>query len=68
MVKKTANAAAEEKKPEAYPLGAHGAMNKERHVCARRRAGEAAGSLVEDFFDPRTKLDVSFTILIRKRG
>ena len=25
--------------------GAHGAMNKERQVCARRRAGEAAGSL-----------------------
>ncbi len=22
---------------------AHGAMNKERHVCARRRVGEAAG-------------------------
>src|SRR5919112_3936585 len=24
-------------------LKAHGAMNKERHVCARRRDGEAAG-------------------------
>ena len=23
--------------------GAHGAMNTERHVCARRRVGEAAG-------------------------
>ncbi|HYR60350.1 MAG TPA: hypothetical protein VEM37_03235 [Nitrospiraceae bacterium] len=29
---------------------AHGAMNKEHHVCARRRAGEAAGpvGLVDD--------------------
>ncbi|SLM45022.1 conserved hypothetical protein [Nitrospira sp. ND1] len=25
------------------PSRAHGAMTKERHVCARRRAGEAAG-------------------------
>jgi len=25
------------------PLRAHGAMTKERHVCVRRRAGEAAG-------------------------
>ncbi|MEK7352698.1 MAG: hypothetical protein AAB177_17625, partial [Nitrospirota bacterium] len=24
--------------------GAHGATNKEHHVCARRRVGEAAGS------------------------
>ena len=26
------------------PSGAHGATNKEHHVCARRRVGEAAGS------------------------
>jgi len=25
------------------PSGAHGATNKEHHVCARRRVGEAAG-------------------------
>ena len=30
--------------PEAYPSGAHGATNKENHVCARRRVSEAAGS------------------------
>ena len=30
--------------PEAYPSGAHGATNKEHHVCARRRVSEAAGS------------------------
>ncbi len=32
--------------PDAYScsmLRAHGAMKKERHVCARRRVGEAAG-------------------------
>jgi hypothetical protein len=32
--------------PEAYSCRtsrAHGAMKKERHVCARRRVGEAAG-------------------------
>ena len=28
------------------PSGAHGAMNKEHQVCARRRVGEAAGSPV----------------------
>jgi len=28
------------------PSGAHGAMNKEHHVCARRRVSEAAGSLL----------------------
>ncbi len=33
-----------ERRPEAYPLGAHGATNKEHHVCARRRVCEAAGS------------------------
>ena len=26
------------------PSGAHGATNKEHHVCARRRVGETAGS------------------------
>jgi hypothetical protein len=26
------------------PSGAHGATNKEHHVCARRRVSEAAGS------------------------
>ena len=26
------------------PPGAHGATNKEHHVCVRRRVGEAAGS------------------------
>jgi hypothetical protein len=36
--------AAGELKPKAYPLGAHGATNKEHHVSARRRVGEAAGS------------------------
>ena len=26
------------------PSGAHGATNKEHHVCTRRRVGQAAGS------------------------
>ena len=32
---------------------AHGAMNKERHVCARRRVGEAAGP--DELSDRRQK-------------
>src|SRR6185295_8060829 len=31
-------------KPGGVPSGAHGATNKEHHVCARRRVSEAAGS------------------------
>ena len=38
LLKKTANEAA------GVPSGAHGVTNKEHHVCARRRVGEAAGS------------------------
>jgi hypothetical protein len=31
-------------KGRSVPSGAHGATNKEHHVCARRRVGETAGS------------------------
>ena len=49
---------------------AHGATNKEHHVCARRRVGEAAGSwprgvplrYVEGLNDARTKLADFFSL------
>ncbi len=47
------------------PSGAHGATNKEPHVCARRRVGEAAGVPVEDFVEPRTSLADFINSLLR---
>ena len=40
----SANKAAAEENTGGVPSGAHGATNKEHHICARRRVGEAAGS------------------------
>src|SRR6185295_20249812 len=42
--KRSANEAAGEARAGGIPSGAHGATNKEHHVCARRRVSEAAGS------------------------
>ena len=47
------------------PSGAHGATNKEHHVCTRRRVGEAGPWVpVEDFDESRTPLADFFSILL----
>ena len=38
------------------PSGAHGTPNKEHQVCARRRAGEAAGSPLRIFTSRERRL------------
>ncbi len=69
MFKKAAQRGRSERGPEAYrvegTLRAHGATNKERQVCARRRVGEAAGSVIPGFAsEARTKLETFFNILL----
>src|SRR6185503_2943458 len=44
MLKMVAQQGRRRVKPGGVSFGAHGATNKEHHVCARRRVGEAAGS------------------------
>ena len=41
------------------PSGAHGATNKEHHVCARRRVGEAAGSPLRMLSRPERRMGKS---------
>jgi len=44
MLKKAVQQGRRRARTGGVPSGAHGATNKEHHVCARRRIGEAAGS------------------------
>ena len=64
LLKKVVQRGRRRDKTGGVPSGAHGATNKEHHVCARRRVVRRPG-LREDFVEPRTELAGFFSSLLK---